>query len=52
VTIRRYPFSDEATLSRDKSVYPEGILRKPFDDDSLRIAGERGLKNRGGRNIF
>jgi CheY-like chemotaxis protein len=35
---------DEATISRAKAIHPAGFLRKPFDDDDLRIAIELGLK--------
>ena len=35
---------DEATISRAKAIHPDGFLRKPFDDDDLRIALELGLK--------
>jgi CheY-like chemotaxis protein len=35
---------DEATISRAKAIHPDGFLRKPFDNDDLRIALELGLK--------
>jgi len=35
---------DKATISRAKAINPDGFLRKPFDDDDLRIALELGLK--------
>jgi CheY-like chemotaxis protein len=35
---------DEATITRAKAINPDGFLRKPFDDDDLRIALELGLK--------
>ena len=31
-------------LSRAKAVNPDGFVKKPFDDDDLRIAIELGLK--------
>jgi len=31
-------------LSRAKTVNPDGFIKKPFDDDNLRIAIELGLK--------
>ena len=37
-------YIDEATISRAKAVNPDGFIRKPFDDDDLRIAIEMGLK--------
>ena len=37
-------YFDEATIARAKAINPEGFLRKPFDDDDLRIAIELGLK--------
>jgi CheY-like chemotaxis protein len=37
-------YIDEATISRAKAVHPDGFIKKPFDDDSLRIAIELGLK--------
>jgi two-component system, response regulator PdtaR len=37
-------YIDEATISRAKAIHPDGFLRKPFDDDDLRIALELGLK--------
>ena len=37
-------YIDEETIARAKTVNPEGFLRKPFDDDDLRIAIEMGLK--------
>ena len=37
-------YIDEATIARAKAINPEGFLRKPFDDDDLRIAIELGLK--------
>ena len=37
-------FTDEDTISRAKTVNPDGFIRKPFDDDDLRIAIELGLK--------
>jgi|WetSurMetagenome_2_1015567.scaffolds.fasta_scaffold03451_2 two-component system, response regulator PdtaR len=36
--------TDEETISRAKEVDPDGFVRKPFDDDDLRIALELGLK--------
>ena len=37
-------YIDEATISRAKAVHPDGFIKKPFDNDSLRIAIELGLK--------
>lgn len=37
-------YTDNATLSRAKAINPDGFLRKPFEDDDLRIAIELGLK--------
>jgi CheY-like chemotaxis protein len=37
-------YIDNATLSRAKAINPDGFLRKPFEDDDLRIAIEMGLK--------
>jgi CheY-like chemotaxis protein len=37
-------YIDNATLSRAKAISPDGFLRKPFQDDDLRIAIELGLK--------
>jgi CheY-like chemotaxis protein len=31
-------------LTRAKAVHPDGFIKKPFDDDDLRIAIELGLK--------
>jgi len=36
--------TDEEILSRAKAVNPDGFIKKPFDDDALRIAIELGLK--------
>jgi two-component system, response regulator PdtaR len=36
--------TDEETVSRAKEVNPDGFVKKPFDDDNLRIALELGLK--------
>ena len=36
--------TDEEILSRARAVNPDGFVKKPFDDDSLRIAIELGLK--------
>jgi CheY-like chemotaxis protein len=36
--------TDEEILSRAKAVNPDGFIKKPFDDDDLRIAIELGLK--------
>jgi len=36
--------SDEEILSRARAVNPDGFIKKPFDDDALRIAIELGLK--------
>jgi CheY-like chemotaxis protein len=36
--------TDEATISRAKEIRPDGFVRKPFEDDDLRIALELGLK--------
>ena len=37
-------YIDEATLSRAKAINPDGFIKKPFEDDDLRIAIELGLK--------
>jgi CheY-like chemotaxis protein len=37
-------YIDEATISRAKTINPDGFIRKPFEDDDLRIAIELGLK--------
>jgi len=37
-------YIDEETISRAKAIIPDGFIRKPFDDDDLRIAIELGLK--------
>jgi CheY-like chemotaxis protein len=37
-------YIDQATISRAKAIGPDGFLRKPFDDDDMRIALEMGLK--------
>ncbi len=39
--------SDEAIISRIKDVGSEGFIKKPFEDDDLRIAIELGLNKRG-----
>jgi CheY-like chemotaxis protein len=36
--------TDEEILSRAKAVNPDGFIKKPFDDDDLRVAIELGLK--------
>ena len=36
--------TDEETISRAKTVNPDGFIRKPFEDNDLRIAIELGLK--------
>lgn len=36
--------TDKETLLRVRSVRPEGFIKKPFDDDDLRIAIELGLR--------
>jgi CheY-like chemotaxis protein len=36
--------TDEETISRAKRIDPDGFVKKPFDDDDLRIALELGLK--------
>ena len=36
--------TDDETISRARSVPPDGFIKKPFDDDDLRIAIELGLK--------
>jgi CheY-like chemotaxis protein len=36
--------TDEKILSRAKAVNPDGFIKKPFDDDDLRVAIELGLK--------
>jgi CheY-like chemotaxis protein len=36
--------TDGEILSRARAVNPDGFVKKPFDDDSLRIAIELGLK--------
>jgi CheY-like chemotaxis protein len=36
--------TDEEILSRAKAVNPDGFIKKPFNDDDLRIAIELGLK--------
>ena len=36
--------TDEEILSRANAVNPDGFIKKPFDDDALRIAIELGLK--------
>jgi two-component system, response regulator PdtaR len=36
--------SDGEILSRARAVNPDGFIKKPFDDDSLRIAIELALK--------
>ena len=35
---------DEATISRAREIQPDGFIKKPFDDDDLRIAIELGIK--------
>jgi two-component system, response regulator PdtaR len=35
---------DGATIDRAKAIHPEGFIKKPFDDNDLRIAIELGLK--------
>jgi len=37
-------YIDEATISRAKAINPNGFIRKPFEDDDLRIAIELGIK--------
>jgi CheY-like chemotaxis protein len=37
-------YIDQATISRAKAIGPDGFIRKPFDDDDMRIALEMGLK--------
>ena len=39
--------TDEEILSRAIAVKPDGFVKKPFDDDNLRIALEMGLKKQG-----
>ena len=36
--------TDGEIIARAKAVNPDGFIKKPFDDDSLRIAIELGLK--------
>ena len=36
--------TDGEIITRAKAVNPDGFIKKPFDDDSLRIAIELGLK--------
>ncbi len=36
--------SDGATLTRAKAIRPDGFIRKPFEDDDLRVAIELALK--------
>jgi two-component system, response regulator PdtaR len=36
--------TDEEIISRAKAVNPDGFIKKPFNDDDLRIAIELGLK--------
>jgi len=36
--------TDEATISRAREIRPDGFIKKPFDDDDLRIAIELGIK--------
>jgi two-component system, response regulator PdtaR len=36
--------TDGEILSRARAVNPDGFIKKPFDDDTLRIAIELGLK--------
>jgi CheY-like chemotaxis protein len=36
--------SDGATLARAKEIKPDGLIRKPFEDDDLRVAIELALK--------
>jgi CheY-like chemotaxis protein len=35
---------DGATIERAKAIHPDGFIKKPFDDDDLRIAVELGIK--------
>ncbi len=37
-------YIDKETISRAKAIGPDGFLRKPFDDDDMRIVLEMGLK--------
>ena len=36
--------TDGETISRAREIHPDGFVRKPFEDDDLRIALELGLK--------
>jgi CheY-like chemotaxis protein len=36
--------TDGEIIARAKAVNPDGFIKKPFDDDSLRVAIELGLK--------
>ena len=36
--------SDGEIIARAKAVNPDGFIKKPFDDDDLRVAIELGLK--------
>ena len=35
---------DGATLDRARAIHPGGFIKKPFDDDDLRVAIELGIK--------
>jgi len=35
---------DGATIDRAKAIRPDGFIKKPFDDDDLRVAIELGIK--------
>lgn len=35
---------DDATIARAREIQPDGFIKKPFDDDDLRIAIELGIK--------
>lgn len=37
-------YTDEEIITRARAVNADGFIKKPFDDDSLRIAIELGLK--------
>jgi DNA-binding NarL/FixJ family response regulator len=37
--------TDATTISRVKKAHPDGFIKKPFDDDYLRIAIELALKD-------
>jgi CheY-like chemotaxis protein len=36
--------TDATTISRARTINPDGFIRKPYQDDSLRVAIELGLK--------